>query len=145
MRCLTLWQPNASLVAIKRKTIETRSWMPPLDLIGGRIGIHAAKKFTTAQHRAAVDFGLGESLPLGEILCTARLAGAFTVKTVTEEGHVASYIGVGETPHPSYIPFAEYRYGDLGVLRCCWVLRDVEPCRPPIPARGYQKLWEYKE
>jgi activating signal cointegrator 1 len=42
---LTLWQPWATLIALKVKTIETRSWAAPKSLIGQRIAIHAAKKY----------------------------------------------------------------------------------------------------
>ena len=44
LKALTLWQPWASLVAIGVKTIETRSWRAPANLIGERIAIHAAAK-----------------------------------------------------------------------------------------------------
>ncbi len=44
MKAITLWQPWASLVAAGVKTIETRSWRAPANLIGERIAIHAAAK-----------------------------------------------------------------------------------------------------
>jgi len=44
MKAITLWQPWASLVAAKVKTIETRAWPAPSALIGQRIAIHAATR-----------------------------------------------------------------------------------------------------
>lgn len=44
LACLTLHQPLATLMALKVKTIETRSWPAPKSLIGQRMGIHAAKR-----------------------------------------------------------------------------------------------------
>ena len=57
---------------LKRKTIETRSWMPPSDQgIGGRIGIHAAEK--ADDQRRAARAPLGGSLPcLAEAPCASR-------------------------------------------------------------------------
>jgi activating signal cointegrator 1 len=43
MKCLSIWDPWATLIAIEAKEYETRSWRPPEALIGQRIAIHAAK------------------------------------------------------------------------------------------------------
>ena len=44
LRAITLHQPLASLVALKVKTIETRSWAAPKSAIGCHILIHAAQQ-----------------------------------------------------------------------------------------------------
>ena len=41
MKALSLWQPWASLVALRVKTIETRSWSTSYR---GPLAIHAAKR-----------------------------------------------------------------------------------------------------
>lgn len=93
---LTLWQPWASLVAEGVKTIETRSWKAPDDLIGDTIAIHAAAR-KPRRHVPVGDWlpyragdtgpyrmelyaqgvpGAPQSpvpLPLGAIVATARL------------------------------------------------------------------------
>jgi hypothetical protein len=33
-------------------------------------------------------------------------------------------------------------YGDFTPGRYAWLLDDVEPVDPPIPARGRQRLWD---
>ncbi len=43
MKALTLWQPWASLIVLRHKRFETRSWKMD-GLIGERIAIHAAKR-----------------------------------------------------------------------------------------------------
>lgn len=42
IRCVSLWQPWASLVAYGAKSIETRNRPVPSTILGTRIGIHAA-------------------------------------------------------------------------------------------------------
>ena len=34
-------------------------------------------------------------------------------------------------------------HGDFSVGRWLWLLTDVERVDPPIPARGYQKVWTW--
>ena len=43
MKALTIHQPWASLITARAKTIETRSWKPPRNMIGERIAIHASR------------------------------------------------------------------------------------------------------
>ena len=84
MKALTLHQPWASLIADGRKAIETRSWPPPRTLIGKRIAIHAGKEID----RPLFDRWLaGQSVPLGAILCTARIAELARVAHSDESGH----------------------------------------------------------
>ena len=70
MKALTLHQPWASLIADGRKTIETRSWAPPRTLIGERIAIHASLK---VDRPLSEKWFPGEHVPLGAIICTARI------------------------------------------------------------------------
>lgn len=90
MKALTLHQPWASLIALRVKTIETRSWPAPEPLIGQHLAIHAAKRepviaeqigewYTGRADNAAgspVIYGPTSDieLPLGAIVATARLA-----------------------------------------------------------------------
>ena len=34
-------------------------------------------------------------------------------------------------------------FGDYTTGRFAWILRNPIPLDKPIPARGYQKLWQY--
>lgn len=146
MKVLTLHEPYASLVAQGRKTIETRDWPPPAAMVGGRIGVHAAKVFGKDQQMRMRAFKMRGTLNLGCILCTVRIAGVFRVlATDSDTRRIASVEAIGgECPHWARIPADEYRFGDLSDGRYGWVLDDVQPIDPPIHARGYQKLWEYE-
>jgi hypothetical protein len=139
MRCLPLWQPWASLVAVEAKRIETRHWPAPSWLIGHRIAIHATK--TKREMRlvyespfadrlmAAVATGtLAEvdgHLPFGAIVCTAVIdrCSAMTEASVAEL----------REREPDEYAFGLYRPG-----RFAMVLRDVERLAIPVPFRGRQ-------
>lgn len=144
MSALTLWQPWASAVARRLKIIETRSWAPPVWLIGKRIAIHAAAKpvsrvamgFSVYWERASMD-ALGvwrwSDLPLGAVVCTARLARAQRVERVGEDGF-AYFDGPGSRVMVD-------RWGDFSVGRWLWFLEDIEALEEPFKCKGGQGIW----
>jgi len=91
MKAITLWQPWATLVALKLKTIETRNHDRFKGLVGQRIAIHAARKFDmegllVSRMLDSGRFGHGVSsllamenitrfalLTRGKLVCTARV------------------------------------------------------------------------
>lgn len=155
MKCLSLWQPWASLIACGAKPYETRDWAPPRQLIGQRIAIHAAKMparkamelsgvygnraFHQAMARAFApdDWSM---LPLGAIVCTALMRGAYQSGGVNEIGEVVICASVAPAPIPSRIPVD--LFGNYGAGRWLWLLTDVQPLAPPAPCRGRQKLFD---
>ena len=44
MYAITLHQPWASLIALRLKTVETRSWPAPARLVGQTVAGHAGKR-----------------------------------------------------------------------------------------------------
>ena len=83
MKAITLWQPQASWIALNWKTIETRTHERFKSLEGQRIAIHAAKKVDESEianrFLPPMD-GLGVQNYLtfinicrGKIVCTARV------------------------------------------------------------------------
>lgn len=81
MKCLTLTQPWATLVAIGAKSIETRSWRTRYT---GPLAIHAAKGFPKTAHAlvrmpifnvplVAAGFDGWESLPTAAVIATCYL------------------------------------------------------------------------
>jgi hypothetical protein len=138
MKCLPLWQPWASLVAIEAKRIETRHWRAPARLIGQRIAIHATKTkrelgictlepFLT--RLAAGGIERLEDLPLGAIVCTAVLD---RCSPMTWES-----IGVLIARDPDEHAFGHYEPG-----RFAWVLRGVERLAVPVPFVGRQGIFD---
>ena len=137
MKAIILYQPWASLIAMGEKRIETRSWKRD-SLLGSAIAIHAGLRFAP-EHRALcrtdpfraalVRHGLDEaSLPLGAVVAIARIANFRpTLEIVT--GMDAD----------------ERAFGDYGPGRWGWALVEVGPVTPPIRARGWQGVWEWRD
>lgn len=49
MKCISVWQPYASLLVKGLKVFETRSWPAPQSVIGTRIGIASTKRINAVQ------------------------------------------------------------------------------------------------
>jgi len=134
MKSITLWQPWATLIAIGVKTYETRSWSTRYR---GPLAIHAAK--TTKgidQWLAGPDDALlrntlaahglyPKDLPLGVVVCTTRLVEVVTTEELAEAGLAD--------------PWGDYRPGRYG-----WIIADIEPIIPPVPATGRQGFWDWE-
>lgn len=167
MRMLSLWQPTASLVAKRIKTSETRSWPPPLSMIGEVFGVHATMRLPKtglsadgphADEIAFVKraarllelpggiFGI-KSLPYGAVLATARLVDAFCVTTwvrVDNDGKEQYWpAGIGIAPGYTLRCVEPDGLGDYSFGRWVWLLEDIEPLPEPIPARGRQRIWHW--
>ncbi len=149
VKALTLHQPWASLIAAGDKRIETRSWKPPANLIGQRIGIHASKTHTAINKpafeelRRAIRTSHGDAwlqqLPRGVVVATAVLSGFFFIREVNRDRVI--YQGYGRNPGEVRAdPFGDFRPGNW-----MWMLEDVQELNPPEPARGSRMLWEWKK
>lgn len=139
MKCLSIWDPWATLIMLGAKRYETRSWRPPRDLLGERIAIHASKNqeglrlmatspalasavwtaFHAAEHNDADPFRPGC------IIATAILAHSIPT-------HGASALEVSST---------EKQFGDWTDGRFAWLLADIHTGFA-IPCRGRQGLFD---
>lgn len=137
MRAISLHQPWASFIAIGVKPYETRDWPPPQWLIGRRIAIHAAKKAVDADNREWARRHGCDDLPLGAVVCTARLHGAYQIGSrdllIQSVPGSARMCGTDED-----------EFGDYSPGRWMWWLTDIERFYPPIPARGMQGFWNWE-
>ena len=134
VKALTLHQPWASLIAASAKSIETRDWRPPQALIGQRLAIHAGKRVVHLppdlypEYNEALVRHLGPdwatTISTGAVLAIATLRDARQVRTRQD------------LPQGDELRFGEYWPG-----RWMWFLSDVTTLKAPIPARGYQGLW----
>ncbi len=142
---ISLHQPWASFIAVGAKPFETRDWAPPKWLIGKRIAIHAAKKPVNADDREWARRHGCNDIPFGAVVCTAVLAGAYqcgahfkapprTIVTIID-GLPGSRGGIS-------IVLDEF--GDYAERRWAWLLTDIEPLSPAIPARGMQGFWKWE-
>ena len=144
MKCLTLHQPWASLIASGQKTVETRSWRPPASLVGERIAIHAGRR-VAAQAGLHPETALAiagiygprwrESAPRGAVVCTVRIAAAHQVRRV-EQGLAWVDDGVSYRVSP---------HGDYSPGRWLWLLDDLICFERPVPAIGHQRLWNWRD
>ena len=93
MKCISIWQPWASLIVHGMKFFETRSWAAPRSLIDQTLGVASTKHITPDQRAAYADpkfqkfyemSGLPplDELPRGMLLGTVALD---SVERITEE------------------------------------------------------------
>ena len=153
MKAITLYQPWAHLVAQGVKIYETRSWPPPSSLIGERIAIHAGKRFEDAEKEVAESCGFDEAdMAFGAIVCTALLVAVHEIKELVPQesvdGTPMNPVAIvkkstGNDPHlAGGTAFLTDRHGNYAPGRFAWRLRAILLVSPPVPARGWQGLWE---
>lgn len=138
MRCITLTQPWATLIAVGAKRFETRSWRTDYR---GPLAIHAAKglsgmsnsefariiaqgEFLRALHSAG--YGLISDLPFGAIIAVVELVDCVP----TEQVQVSD---------------RERGFGDFSPNRYAWKLENVRPLARPISTPGRLGLWEFDD
>lgn len=153
MRCITVIQPWAQLIALGEKRFETRSWSIAHR---GQLAIHAGKKIdieacnrepiksVLAEHGYTVD-----NLPTGAVVAIAELSECWAVKRLESElpdppvelsippGRCkvwAGYLGNNR----------EYLFGDYSHGRYAWEMSNVSQLPQPIPAKGQQRLWNWE-
>jgi hypothetical protein len=126
MRCISLWQPWATLVVIGAKEFETRGWPTSYR---GPLAIHAAKKWgpefeailRTEPFRTVLH---GHDLPKGAIVGTVELVGCFPTEAVL-------------------MPDGQERaFGNYGPGRYAWKLANPVDFLVPIAYRGQQGFFD---
>lgn len=159
---LSLIQPWASLVALGKKRIETRSWPTR---IRGRIAIHASKGFPAEcrdlcrqepfrdalqKRYPLAEFlasqltapALGGTLPLASIVAVARLYDCWQFEAGREWRAILALAATAgcapDAPH-------ELEFGDFTAGRWGFALADVVELRRPVPARGNRLFWRIPE
>lgn len=123
IRCISLWQPWATLIALGKKRMETRSYSTPYR---GLLAIHAAKRWRDDQQamiKQAVfrDALGGAEIPLGGFVALARIADC--------------------KPAIEVMPAADDQaFGDFRAGRFAWQLEDVWSIEF-VEASGRQGFW----
>lgn len=131
MRTITLIEPWATLITIGAKCFETRSWPAGFT---GPVAIHAGKNETFIEEAFTCD----------------PVAGALREHNVAEFhlGHVIAVAWLNscrptEIVRPMIDDF-ERAYGDYADGRWAWELTHVLRFARPVPARGFQKVWDWQ-
>lgn len=123
MRCISLWQPWATAMAVGTKHNETRHWSTPYR---GLVAIHAARRKMQQPERdfASVECCLGrlpKRIPFGAIVAVGRL-----VNVLPTSEAVLTATGI------------ERQWGNYEPGRFAWIFENVLPLAEPIPYIGRQ-------
>ena len=150
MKAITLYDPWASLMELRKKKNETRDWP---NNYRGPIAIHAAKSkkpwhmdfsWDEPFYSALEERHEGGSIRFypGCILAIGRLTDCQKVVSVAKIGGktIRAALENGEA-----ITGDELAFGDYSLGRYIWKMEDVHPLAEPIPAKGYQRTWNWDE
>ena len=124
MKCLSVRQPFADLLALGQKTIELRNWN---EKFRGKFLIHASQKINSeAYNRLGID---KKNLIKGKIIETACLYDVKEYQSYEE-------FNKDEQKHFSK-NFGKYKYGFL--------IKDARKCKNPIPYSGKVRFFEVND
>ena len=141
MKCISLWQPWATLLVCGRKKLETRHWTTSYT---GPLLIHAAKRWTGEQmvlcardpfYMSLLSSGYSgfhyrkTSLPLGAIVGAVELTNCLGVSADPVQRWLSQ--------NPDEIHFGDYSHG-----RYAWACDIPHQLEEPIPEKGHQGFWD---
>jgi hypothetical protein len=147
-RCISLWQPWASLIG-RGKGIETRSWQTPYR---GPLAIHAAKTqkamkqcFSEPFRTVLQEADLWEDVSPSKFTITMPFGSIVAVCNLVECRSTSIHNAVlGPVPQQWVLELndREKAFGDYSINRYGWVLEDIRVLDEPIPMRGQQGMWD---
>ena len=139
MKCISLWNPWAFLMAINAKRNETRSWPTAYR---GELAIHAAKKWNNdLRDVCAMPPFVGV---LGEFLrSTAHDISVYTREYMPFGAIVAvvDLVDCVQITEKNLPDGNELDFGDYRADRFMWQTENAKRLRLPIPFRGQQGLF----
>jgi activating signal cointegrator 1 len=158
MKCLSLWQPWATLLATGKKRVETRSWELRYR---GPLLIHAAKKWEPELAEVAVglffrgnleSLGIvfdaderaikaGWGLPFGAIVGRVDVTDCFRTEDV-RDGLSEATVATGPGYRLLDINISERAFGDYSPGRFAFLCANAVKFDVPIPYRGAQGLFD---
>lgn len=142
MKCLSLWQPWATLIVIGAKRIETRHWETSHR---GPLLIHAAKKwnreFTDLVVRPPFRDALESAgvrpvwdLPLG---CIVGVVNLVDIWTMSDTPGVITKVAQSRT-----VSDREQEFGNFAPGRFAWQFAQPFRFAKPVPQRGFQQIFD---
>lgn len=146
MRCITIRQPWATMVALGEKQYETRSWATRHR---GDLAIHAGKgldrkacqtepvRSILAKHGYHAD-----NLPKGAVVAVVTLVDCWTAEAGSSGGGAVLRKEAQSKGRP--LSGQEKAFGDFAPGRKAWELAGVRPLQAPVPAAGRLGLWEWE-
>lgn len=154
MYAISLWQPWASLCVLPardslvypEKRFETRSWAPPRWLVGRRVAIHAAAKWTGQLLRLSQSEPFASFLARHGIDVTARPAGRGRLLRPLPLGAVVGSVVIDrvEPTESARLTLGDFQLalGDYSPGRLAWRLMHPRPLEVPLPLPGRQGPWK---
>ena len=125
MKCLTICQPFAELIARGEKRVENRTWKTSYR---GPLLIHAGKSRKWLTHEWAGDAQAIPTLVFGAIVGVARLERCLSIREIRHLHRDSPDAWLSHHPHCKG-PW-------------CWVLSGAKRLSDPIPYRGQLGLFE---
>ncbi|MFD3258546.1 ASCH domain-containing protein [Paenibacillus lentus] len=154
MKAITIIQPWATLIALGEKRFETRSWATRHR---GEIAIHAGKKLDKRIcqqepfRSVLAKHGYTENnLPTGAIIAIGNLQSCYVISRpygdeesvwLEGDGKLVEWDRVNRTAQERL----EYIFGDYRDGRYAWEMTDVQRLEEPVPVKGMQGLWNWKD
>jgi hypothetical protein len=138
LKCLALYEPYASLIAVGAKTTETRSWGTHHR---GWMAIHASRRWDrdiAADCRRCIDVlrSAGFQAPTLAHDVAGHVPFRSTLGCVLAVVRLIDCRPMAKAPDPLNAAFGTFGKGRYG-----WVLRDVNPLPKPVPVKGAMGLW----
>jgi hypothetical protein len=138
MKCLSIRQPEASLIMLAVKRIENRSWPAPTWLIGQRIAIHASAGPLSIRSWSEIVTGASIADDEGVAVAGIALPPLFTLPrgVILGTAEVTDCrLFAALTKRLQRNPFAE-----RGCY--CWLLANPLPLAHPYACKGALRLWD---
>ena len=171
MKALTVYQPWASAILAGMKRYDRRSWVPPMEVVGQRIAIHASAKWSSEIARMCGDVMGGlwrrteggcarvedpaapriddmpPNLPLGAVLGTVWLRRVLQIQELPcgPAAPPRDVVLVSELP----LRNGEVEGLSIGMIErhrpgeFLWEMDHIHRFQKPYPARGKQRLWDW--
>lgn len=124
MKALSFSQPWLWSILYRGKRIENRSWAPPIDMIGQRIVLHAAKSWDKDAVGFMIGLGIPGPIPARQDITKSALVGIATIDRVVT------------SPKTLADDQKRWFFGEFG-----WVLTEVQLFQCAMPATGKLGLW----
>lgn len=151
MKCLSIIEPFATLIAIQEKKIETRSWKTNYR---GKIAIHASKNinkeyqasclkseflnvledkyiFIDKNNKVQYNFNFGKIIAVGDLIDCVQMKELYEDYAVLENG--------------MKIEGNELIFGDYTPGRYAWILDNIQLLNESIEVKGHLGLWSYND
>lgn len=140
MKALSLSQPWCWSVVHPAvcKHVENRSWMPPIDMIGQTIAIHAAKSWDDKRvYQLTLNKHTQLYTPIGYLIALGfeppSRKESYAASAIVAIATIDRVVTKADTLEPDQ---RRWFFGPFG-----WVLTDMRRLEQPVPCGGKQGLW----